>query len=106
MSTSRYVEALQDALLATVEDWPWIDCVACAVHTACGDPNAPDNLDANLLINYAFSALFEGNNRRVVTLNRLPGRADGSNCNWGVLNGSQLVHNLGAHRLLLLRNPR
>lgn len=74
MYNATYVEALQDALLAPIEDWPWIDCGPCAVHAACGDPNAPLNLDANLLMNYAFSALFAGNNRRVMTLNRLPGR--------------------------------
>lgn len=74
MYNVTYVEALQDALLASIEDWPWIDCGPCAVRAACGDPNAPLNLDANLLMNYAFSALFAGNNRRVMTLNRLPGR--------------------------------
>jgi hypothetical protein len=94
----RYVAALQGALLAPVEDYPWIDCVDCGVHAACGSSEAPDNLDFNLLANYAFAAIFAADNKRCITLNRLPGRADGSNCNWDVLNGSKLTHNLGAHR--------
>lgn len=94
-----YVSALQTTMLAAVEDYPWIDCVTCSVHADCGKhPGAPANLDFNLLTNYAFDAQFALKNQRSLTLNRLPGRGDGSNYNDQPLNGSQLVGNLGAHR--------
>lgn len=94
-----YVTALQTTLLAGVEDYPWIDCVSCSVHGDCGKhPGAPANLDFNLLTNYAFDAQFTLQNLRSLTLNRLPGRGDGSNYNDQPLNASQLAGNLGAHR--------
>jgi hypothetical protein len=94
-----YVVALQTTMLAGVEDFPWIDCMSCSVHGDCGNhPGAPANLDFNLLANYAFDAQFELQNQRSLTLNRLPGRGDGSNYNDAPLNGSKLQTNLGAHR--------
>ena len=96
----RYVTALQDALLAPVEDYPWVDCVTCTAHGDCGNKTntALQHLDFNLHANYAFDALLARDGRRGLTLNRLPGRGDGSNYNDGALNGSRLTGNLGAHR--------
>ena len=96
----RYVTALQDALLAPVEDFPWVDCVTCSAHGDCGNKTnaALKSLDFNLHANYAFDALLARDGRRGLTLNRLPGRGDGSNYNDGALNGSRLTGNLGAHR--------
>ena len=76
----EYVTALQNTLLAGVEDYPWVDCVTCSAHADCGSSSAPSNLDFNLLANYAFDAQFALLNKRSLTLNRLPGRGDGSNC--------------------------
>jgi len=94
----RYVTALQDTLLAPVEDYPWVDCSSCSARGPCGNASIPKNLDFNLHTNYAFDALLARDGRRGLTLNRLPGRGDGSNYNDAPLNGSRLTGNLGAHR--------
>jgi hypothetical protein len=100
-----YVVALQTTMLAGVEDFPWIDCMSCSVHGDCGNhPGAPANLDFNLLANYAFDAQFELQNQRSLTLNRLPGRGDGSNYNDAPLNGSKLQTNLRFSQFSVFRS--
>jgi alpha-glucosidase len=94
----KYMTALQTALLDPIEDYAWIDCVACAVHAKCGDAAAPANLDFNLMANYALNTAIAKKNKRAITLNRLPGRGDTSNYNVQALNGSKLQGNLGARR--------
>jgi hypothetical protein len=61
-------------------------------------PQAPPNLDGNLMWNYAFHALKARHGSRTFVLNRLPGRADGSNFHTDPLMGLPLMGNLGAHR--------
>ena len=104
--------ALQNTLLDSVEDYPWVDC-SCTSRSCCsgagknksGQALQPLNLDFQLHTNFAFDAIFAKHNRRSITLNRVPGRGDGSNYNDAPLNGSCttkfgtcLKHNLGAHR--------
>jgi hypothetical protein len=101
-----YVTALQDTLLSSVEDYPWVDCATCVANSGpkgCGGVGVPPNLDFNLLTNYAFDALFAAENKRCLVLNRIPGRGDGSNRNEAPLNGSKLQGNIGAHRQVLVR---
>ena len=60
-------------------------------------------VDAQLQTNFAFDSLYAAKGLRSLTLNRVPGRGDGTNYNDAPLNGSCstefgtcLRHNLGA----------
>lgn len=106
-----YVQALQGQLLSRVEDYPWVDC-SCSSRGCCsgsekkktGTDLQPYNLDFQLHTNYAFDAIFAKQNRRSITLNRIPGRGDGTNYDDAPLNGicsgfgGCLRGSLGAHR--------
>lgn len=101
----RYVQALQTELLAAVEDYPWVDC-SCTSRGCCsgteknksGADLQPLNLDFQLHTNFAFDSIFKLNGKRSLTMNRVPGRGDGTNYNDQPLNGTRLRFNLGAHR--------
>jgi hypothetical protein len=107
-----YMTALQDQLVSKVMDYPWVDC-SCTSRGCCsgidqnktGDALQPLNLDAQLQTNFAFDSLYAAKGLRSLTMNRVPGRGDGTNYNDAALNGSCgssfgtcLRHNLGAHR--------
>mmetsp|Transcript_11362 Transcript_11362/g.28087 ORF Transcript_11362/g.28087 Transcript_11362/m.28087 type:complete len:823 (-) Transcript_11362:286-2754(-) len=108
----QYMKALVEELLAPVTDYPWVDC-SCTSRGCCtgaeknktGADLQPFNLDFQLQTNYALDAIYAKRGNRSLVLNRLPGRADGSNYNDALLNGtcytpfgSCLRGNLGAHR--------
>jgi hypothetical protein len=86
-----YMQALYRAVLAPLADWVWIDG---AGETSTSGQCGTGPVDWNLQGNYAFNTLQEKTfNRRAFTLNRRPGRADGTNTHLQVLNGSHLVGN-------------
>ena len=45
-----------------------------------GDALQPINLDAQLQANFAFDSLYTAKGMRSLTMNRVPGRGDGTNC--------------------------
>lgn len=105
-----YMTALQDQLVSRVMDYPWVDC-SCTSRGCCsgaendktGDALQPLNLDAQLQANFAWDSLYAAKGLRSLTMNRVPGRGDGTNYNDAPLNGSCsttfgtcLRHNLGA----------
>lgn len=94
-----WVTAWHDALLMPAMDWVWIDG-NCQPRPpgVCGDATAPADLDCNVLANYALHALAARSGGRTLALNRMPGRADGTNFNAAPLRGARLRGALGAHR--------
>ena len=65
----------------------WVDC-SCTSRGCCsgadqnksGDALQPLNLDAQLQANFAFDSLYTAKGMRSLTMNRVPGRGDGTNC--------------------------
>ena len=55
-------------------------CCSGADQNKSGDALQPLNLDAQLQANFAFDSLYTAKGMRSLTMNRVPGRGDGTNC--------------------------